>query len=304
MLKTLVSRSLGIIPKSIIHRVARRYVAGDTLDDAIGIVKKLNSEGSHATMDFLGEFVSDRAKALETTHMAKTMLEAIARNQLRCGISIKLTSLGLDIDDEFCYTNLRHILEKARACARFVRIDMENSPYTTRTLGLYYRLRNDGFKNTGIVLQAYMRRSETDLNELAIFLKDSHKKPSVRLCKGIYVEQKEIAFKDPDEIRSNYKKLLTALFKNSIHAAIATHDEELLMFACGYIKRHKIPKDAYEFQMLLGVRDSKRAELITQGHRVRVYVPFGGDWYGYSMRRLKENPEIAKHVVKAFLLGD
>ncbi|MGK5082637.1 proline dehydrogenase family protein [Bdellovibrionota bacterium FG-1] len=298
MLNQLIAKTLPMVPKAIVYKVARRYVAGNTLDDAMRVVTVLNGKGIQATVDFLGEFVSDRAMAEQATHMASQTLEAISGKNLGSGISLKLTSLGLDIDDEFCFSNLRGLVEQAGRCQRFVRMDMENTPYTTRTLNLYRRLRAEGLNNTGVVIQAYLRRSEADIQSLASL------NASVRLCKGIYREAPELSFQKPDEIRENYKRLLQLLFENGMHVAIATHDDPLIDFAQNYIAKHAVSKDRYEFQMLLGVRDSKRDELVSAGHKMRVYVPYGNDWYGYSLRRLRENPEIAGHILKAIVKGD
>ncbi len=297
MLNQVIAKSLPWIPKSVVHSVARRYIAGETLEDAVRVVRELNSMGAVATMDVLGEFVKDRGQAAESTEMAQKMFEAIHQNKLKSGVSVKLTSLGLDIDPEFCYLNLKAIVEKARQFGRFVRIDMENSPYTTRTLDLYRRLRQEGLENVGVVIQARMRRSEADVLALASLTAE------IRLCKGIYVEPKEIAFQGSDEIRENYKKLLVLFFEQKMHVGIATHDDPLMEFAKEYIKEKSIDRSRYEFQMLLGVRDAKRNELLKEGYKVRIYVPFGQDWYGYCLRRLKENPQIAGHVMRAFFTG-
>ncbi|MBI4924423.1 MAG: proline dehydrogenase family protein [Bdellovibrio sp.] len=291
MLNEMITGTLQLIPKSIVYRVARRYIAGETLSDAVREVKALNALGATATMDVLGEFVKTHAQAVAATNMALQMLDAIEEHKLTSGISVKLTSLGLDIDENFCYTNLRSIVKSASARERFVRIDMENSPYTSRTLELYKRLRKDGFENTGVVLQSRLRRSAADLMSLVEF------KAKVRICKGIYIEPPAIAYQSSEEIRENYKKLLIFLFEHKMHVAIATHDDSLVAFAKDWIS--SIDKSTYEFQMLLGVREALRDSLLKEGYKVRVYVPFGKDWYGYSMRRLKENPEIAAYVFKA-----
>lgn len=290
-----IARSLSLIPKPIVHAVANRYVAGNTLDHAVETVKSLNSKGIHGTIDFLGEFVSDRARATEATEMSAKILDSIRTHQLDAGLSVKLTSLGLDIDDDFCFSNVKSLVNQAKSIGRFVRLDMENSPYTTRTLQIYRRLRDEGHDSCGVVIQAYMRRSEEDLRALAAL------QPAVRLCKGIYRESSAIAFQGYEEVRENYKRLLVLLFELGMKPAIATHDDALLDFARDYISRNQIQSDRYEFQMLLGVREAKRDELVREGHPMRIYVPFGEDWYGYSIRRLKENPQIAGHIFRALL---
>lgn len=297
MLNALIAKLLPIVPKPIVKVVASRYIAGAAIEDAVRVVRGLNNNNTKATIDVLGEFVESREQSLEETEMSLLTLDAIRQHNLRSGLSIKPTSLGLGIDEEFCYKNVHRVIERAQEYGRFVRIDMENSPYTTKTLNLYRRLRADGLDNTGVVIQAYMRRSEEDIRSLIAL------NASVRLCKGIYIESEDIAFKGREEVQNNYKKLLVQLFDNGLYVGIATHDDVLINFAREYIAKHGIAKDRYEFQMLLGVRDEKRSELVREGHALRVYVPYGRDWYGYSVRRLKENPQMAGHVLKAIFTG-
>jgi proline dehydrogenase len=295
MLKQLLVKTLPYVPRAVVRTVASRYIAGETLADAVKTVKNLNSLGATATVDVLGEFVSSRDQVVREMDLARRLVDALGAENLRSGMSVKLTSLGLDIDEEFCYQNVRSLVERARAIGRFVRIDMENTPYTGKTLALYRRLREEGFDNTGVVIQAYLRRSEDDIEKLSLL------NASVRLCKGIYKESERDAFQGREEVQDNYKKLLDLLFDREMFAAIATHDDVLIDYALEQIARRGISKEKYEFQMLLGVREQKRNEIIRLGHPLRIYVPFGKDWYGYSLRRMKENPDIAKHVFKAVL---
>jgi proline dehydrogenase len=297
MFNQLIARSLPFVPKPIVRTVSNRYIAGETLPDAVRTVRSLNNLGATGTVDVLGEFVDSSAQASEETAMSLRVVDALAENSLRSGVSVKLTSLGLDIDDEFCFQNVRSVVERAKEKGRFVRLDMENSPYTTRTIDIYRRLHATGLDNTGVVIQAYMRRSEDDIRSLAPL------GTSVRLCKGIYIEDVSIAFRERSEVQENYKRLLTLLFEQGMYVGIATHDDVLLDFAQNEIVRRSVPPTSYEFQMLLGVREQKRDELIRAGHKMRIYVPFGHDWYGYSVRRLKENPEVAGHIVKAMFTG-
>lgn len=297
MFNALIAKLLPIVPKPIVRAVAGRYIAGSTVEQAVQTVRQLNAEGAKATIDVLGEFVESRSQSLEETEMSLLTLDAIHQHHLQSGLSIKPTSLGLGIDEDFCYDNVRRVLERAAQYERFVRIDMENSPFTTKTLHLYRRLRADGFDNTGVVIQAYMRRSEQDISSLAEL------NASVRLCKGIYIEPEAIAYKGRAEVQENYNRLLVQLFDNSMYVGIATHDDVLIDFAREYIAKNAIGHDRYEFQMLMGVREEKRRELVSQGHTVRVYVPYGSDWYGYSVRRLKENPQVAGHIFKAMFTG-
>ncbi len=293
MLNSLIVNALPLLPKSLVHIFAKKYIAGDNLDDAVVVTKNFSLIGGKTTIDVLGEFVTNKEKALHEKEMCSQVLDAISINNLPTYLSIKPTSLGLGLDVEFAHDNIAFLLEKAREFDIFVRIDMENSPYTTKTLDMYRRLRLEGYGNVGFVIQAYMRRSMADLKEMADL------KPSVRLCKGIYSESEEIAYKKPDEIRDNYKRLLAFMLESGFHPAIATHDEELIIDAVNQLKQHGKSKEDYEFQMLLGVREERRDSLLRGNHNVRIYVPFGKDWYGYSVRRLKENPQMAGHIFKS-----
>jgi proline dehydrogenase len=297
LFNSLVVATLPIIPKRIVKAVAQRYIAGDRLSDAVRVTQDLMRQGACSTIDVLGEFVSSRERATSETASQARVIDAIRDNGLDSYLSVKLTSLGLDIDREFAYGNLRSLVEKAKSLGLFVRMDMENTPYTDITLDFYRRLRNDGFDNVGVVIQAYLHRSEADIRSLLDYA------PSVRLCKGIYVEDASVAIKDTDGIRSNYHKLLTLLLSSKARTHIATHDEQLIVDAERQVKQLRPNGDSVEFQMLLGVREDRRDSLIKSGHRVRIYVPFGDDWYGYSTRRLKENPQVAGYVAKAVLTG-
>lgn len=287
---------MPIIPKSIIKAVAKRYIAGDELSDAVRVTKEIETEGGMTTIDALGEFVDSKERAIQEVSISSMILDAIHQNNLKTYLSIKPTSLGLGIDEEFGYKNIKQIIEKANDFGLFVRLDMENSPYTTKTLNLYRRLRADGFSNLGVVIQSYLFRSEEDVKSLIAY------KPSIRLCKGIYKESPSIAFQGKEEVRNNYKKLFDIIVSNGMYIGIATHDDPLIDYARNYIAKHNLSNDSYEFQMLLGVREEKRREIISQGHRMRVYVPFGKDWYGYSTRRLKENPKMAWQITKAIFI--
>lgn len=293
----LVVASLPYIPKRIVRTVARRYIAGPFLDDAVRVTEDLMRVGASSTIDVLGEFVTSRERALIEADTSNSVVEAIDTHELDSYLSVKLTSMGLDIDREFAYENLARIVRNAQERGVFVRMDMENTPYTDVTLDFYRRLRASGYDNIGVVIQAYLRRSENDVRALLEY------SPSVRLCKGIYVEEEQFAFKDPDMIRHNYRVLLRILMESGADVRIATHDEALLTDAELFIAERGIDPHDVEFQMLLGVRHDRRNDLIAKGYKMRIYVPFGEDWYGYSTRRLKENPQIATHVAKAVLTG-
>ncbi len=295
-LNQLIIKTMPLVPKSIIRMVSRRYIAGEELVDAVRVTRELMSIGGMSTIDVLGEFVTSKEMALHEKTMCSKVLDAISEYKLDSYLSVKPTSLGLGIDFDFGYSNIRELVEKAALSGLFVRLDMENSPYTDATFDVFRKLRSEGFNNVGIVIQAYLFRSEKDIKNLADL------KPSIRLCKGIYKESATIAFQDRESIRSNYKKLLSLIMDLGLYPAIATHDEVLINFALEEIARRGLGRDNYEFQMLLGVRETKRDQLLSSGHRLRVYVPFGKDWYGYSSRRLKENPDIAGYIFKAIFI--
>lgn len=293
MFQSLIAASLPFIPKSIVKAVASRYIAGSTLKDAVKTVQNLSMKGASSTIDVLGEFVTTKERALHEFQSSKVVLEAIHENSLPAYLSVKPTSLGLSIDQDFAYQNIQTLVETARKYGAFVRMDMENSPYTTQTIDMYRKLRHAGYDNCGIVVQAYLKRSEADILSLLDI------DPNIRLCKGIYRESPEIAFTDPEEIRLNYKKLVRLLLKHNSKTGIATHDDVLIDDAIQFIENESVGRDKYEFQMLLGVREERRDSLLKMGHNMRIYVPFGEDWYGYSTRRLKENPQVAGYVFKA-----
>lgn len=298
LIDAFVSRVLPLAPRFMVRMVARKYIAGETLDDALATVARLNSEGTMATVDVLGEFVRNTEVARAETKTSIRTLEEMQQRRLEGNLSVKLTSLGLEIDNEFCYQNIREVVARANELGLFVRTDMENSPYTDRTIAIQRRLREEFPNNIGIVLQAYLRRTESDVRALAA------EGANFRLCKGIYVEPESLAFKGREEIQQNFLTCLGIMFDHDCYVGIATHDDVLINGARRMIKERGVSRDRYEFQMLLGVRDTKRRELVAEGHRLRVYVPFGEDWYGYSIRRLKENPAVAGHVFKALFSGD
>ncbi len=297
MFNQLIIKTMPLVPKGIIHQVAKKYIAGDELSDAVRVTKELYEEsGAWTTVDVLGEFVTNKERAIHEMEESKKVLDAIHKNQIHTYLSIKPTSLGLGIDENFAFDNISSVIKKAAELNIFVRIDMENSPYTSKTLELYKKLRAEGLNNLGVVIQAYLFRSEDDIKSLLSY------KPSIRLCKGIYRELPEIAFQTKEDVRNNYKKLLRLILDNGLYVGIATHDDPLIDYAREMISQRKLNTEDYEFQMLLGVRDEKRKEILAEGHHLRVYVPFGKDWYGYSTRRLKENPNMAGMIFKAIFI--
>jgi len=284
---------LPLVPRRVVGYISRSYIAGETLDDGIARIRALGEEGSVASLDILGEEVT---RAEETEVFTRHYLEALDRissSGIASNISIKPTALGLNLDPALCEANLRRLLTRARETENFVRIDMEDAGTTTATLDLYRRLRVD-FDNVGVVLQAYLKRSMDDIEALKAL------KVNVRVCKGIYIESPEIAWIDRQRIRDSYMEMVEALLSSDCHVGIATHDRQLVERSFDLIDRLKPDRNRYEFQMLLGVGSALRREIIAAGHRMRVYVPFGANWYAYSTRRLKENPAIAGHVFRAF----
>jgi proline dehydrogenase len=294
ILNQLIVRIVQHLPKNIVGFFSRKYIAGESLEDGIRVVKQLNSKGIYATMDVLGEAVKNKEESLDAKNKAMEVLDAIEKHKLMANLSIKPTQMGLLIDEEFAYQQILELVKKAHEINNFVRIDMEDSSTTDITINLYKRIYQQ-YKNVGIVIQAYLKRSFDDvvvLNKLGT---------NYRLCKGIYVEPASIAIKDRQAIRENYLKILRQMFIDGNYVGIATHDKYLIDEAYKMIKEMNIPKDKFEFQMLLGVREDLRDKINNDGYKIRVYVPFGKDWYAYSVRRLKENPSIAGHIVKSFL---
>ncbi|HSQ76558.1 MAG TPA: proline dehydrogenase family protein [Bacteroidota bacterium] len=292
LLNKLVVAAVPLVPRRIIRYFAGRYIAGETLSMAVDCVRGLNREGVCATMDVLGEDISTRAEAVAARDECITVLHTIAKEHLDSNLSIKLTSLGLKIDKMFCIENVRGILTVAAGYNTFVRVDMEDSTCTSDTIDVFRAVHRE-FPNTGIVVQAYLFRTEEDVRSLA------QDRVNFRLCKGIYKERAEIAFQGRGEVQENFMKLLGIMIDAGCYVGIATHDSVLVDGAYDLLARKNLRKDQYEFQMLLGVRPELRKKLVRDGHKVRSYVPYGEHWYGYSTRRFKENPEIAGYIFKA-----
>jgi proline dehydrogenase len=291
MLDKAIAESVSVIPRPMVRRISRRYIAGDTLDEAVETVRDLNRQSCVATIDVLGESTESKADAAATLRDYKKVIDALDKHDLNSGISVKLTGLGLTLDEELCRANLEEIVVHAGEKGRFVRVDMEDSPYTSVTLDMVMDV-HERHENIGAVIQAYMRRSLEDVGRL------TGAGVSVRLCKGIYDEPRRIAYKDFDTVRENYRLLLEELLRDGSYVGIATHDEFLVWHALRLIHQLDVPKSRYEFQMLLGVDEELRRILVGARHKLRVYVPFGEDWYEYSSRRLKENPKIAGYVAR------
>ena len=290
LLDRAIVRLLPAVPRSVVRRVSSRYIAGPRLEDAVATVRALNAAGQMATVDVLGEEVTDEAEAAAFVDAYGRALDAVDREGLDANVSVKPTALGLGLDLELCYANFETVVDHAARLGSFVRIDMEDSSTTEATLALYWRLRQAGRDNVGVVLQSRLRRTLGDVRQLAPL------RPNVRLCKGIYVEPPALAFQDADEVRDSFVESLRLLLDQGCYVGIATHDEALLRAGLRLVGEHGLAPGGYEFQMLLGVREDRARDLVAAGHRLRVYVPFGEQWYEYSIRRLQENPRVARYV--------
>ena len=282
------------------RRMASRFVAGETIDEAIPAVRALNARGITASLDLLGESVHHGEEARSTARAYLEILDRIKAEKLDANVSLKLTAMGLDISEDLCVANVQMVLERARDYDSFVRLDMESSAYTERTLHMFeHRLYPSYPKNVGIVLQSYLRRTVADV-ELANRLGCR-----VRICKGAYQEPASVAFPDKRDVDQSYVRCMHALMTDGNYPGLATHDERIIAEAKRFASERKIPADRYEFQMLYGVRRDLQERLVRDGYRMRVYVPFGTQWYPYLMRRLAERPAnvafMTGNVVKEML---
>ena len=290
---TLLVKTVELMPEKVAWFFSKNYIAGKTLNSAIKVVKNLNSKDMLATIDLLGESIETKEEAIYAKEQAMEVLDAIVEHKLNANVSIKPTQFGLAIDEDFAYEQILELVKRASEINNFIRIDMEDSPYTDTTLKVYKRIFND-YTNVGVVLQAYMKRTYSDAVTLNVM------GTNYRLCKGIYIEPEAIAYKAKKAIRDNFMKALEEILKNGNYVGIATHDKYLIDESYKLIKELNISKDKFEFQMLLGVREDLRNKINNDGFKIRIYVPFGKDWYAYSLRRLQENPELTGHIVKEF----
>ncbi len=291
---TLLDRALvqvlPAVPRPVVRRLSSRYIAGPALGDAVRVVRELNARGRTATIDVLGEEVTTREETRQLVAEYRRVFDAIRAEGLDSNVSVKPTGLGLKIDRDLCRENIAEIVRRAAEQGSFVRIDMEDATTTSDTLVVYRELRAEGLDRVGVVLQARLRRTLDDVAALAELA------PSVRLCKGIYLEPAEVAFEEFDEIRASFVAALRALLDSGAYVAVATHDDWLVNRALELLAEHGLGPGEYEFQMLLGVREELGDRLVRDGHRLRIYFPYGRRWYEYSMRRLQENPRIATYI--------
>lgn len=291
-----ISLTLPAVPKPIVRHFSKRYIAGASVDEAFAVVRDLAGCGAMATIDILGEFITRPDEAQKNTEDYLNLLQRIHDDRLeQTNVSVKLSALGLLLDPGLCLENMRRILGLAHGLENFVRIDMEDAECTDETIGVYRALGEEFPRHVGLVLQSRLRRTLDDVEALAA------SPANYRLCKGIYLEPRKIAYTDAELIRRNFVLVLDRMFEMGAYVGIATHDERLAWEALRLIRKHGLSRDRYEFQMLLGVDEELRRILIDGGHRLRVYVPFGEHWYPYSVRRLRENPQIAGHAFRAML---
>ncbi len=294
----MIAAMLPYFPKKLIWIFSKRYIAGENVNDAIKASKELNKEGIKVTLDILGEFIKNLDEAEKNKVEYLELIDTIEKEKIDGNYSLKPTMFGLLLDKDVCYNHIREIVAKAASYGNFIRVDMEDSPCTDLEIELYRKLKAEFPKNVGLVVQAYLKRTLSDLENLM----DIHSKEiplNYRLCKGIYVEPAAIAYKKYEEINQHFLEDLEFMMKNGVYPGIATHDKPLIEGAYKLIEKYNVPKEMYEFQMLYGVTPELRKSIVTKGHTMRAYVPFGKQWFGYSTRRLKENPKMASHIIKA-----
>jgi proline dehydrogenase len=298
MFNKFIAAILPWFPKKFIWIFSKSYISGETIEDAMCVSKDLNSKNIKVTLDVLGEFIKTPDEAELNKKEYLNLIDISCKNGIDGNFSLKPTSFGLLIDKNICFNHIHEIVAKAASYNGFIRIDMEDSPCTDVEIELFRKLKTEFPGNVGLVVQAYLKRTLKDLEEMLV-LNSSDIPLSYRLCKGIYVEPEAIAYKKYEEINQHYLEDLEFMFRNKIHAGIATHDKPLVEGAYKLIKKYNVPKNMYEFQMLYGVTPKLRESIVNKGHTMRVYVPFGKQWFGYSTRRLKENPKMASHIIKA-----
>ena len=298
MFNKMIAGILPYMPKKLVWMFSREYIAGETIEEAIVNAKKLNREGILTTIDVLGEFITTLEEAEENKKEYLDVIDAAEKAGVEGNYSLKPTFFGLLIDKEVAYGHIREIVTKAASYGNFIRIDMEDSPCTDMEVDMYRRLKQEFPGSVGLVVQSYLRRTHADIENLEDL--NSEEFPvNLRICKGIYVEPEEIAFKKYEEVNSHFLDDVELMFRKKMYPAIATHDIPLVEGAFKLIEQYNVPRDKYEFQMLYGVTPGLRKSILEKGHRIRVYVPFGKQWFGYSTRRLKENPKMAGVIIKA-----
>jgi proline dehydrogenase len=301
MINKLIAATLPYFPKKFIWLFSKSYISGESIEDAMRVSKEFNAKGIRVTLDVLGEFITTLEEAETNKKEYLNLIEVSVKNRLNGNFSVKPTSFGLLIDKEVCYKHIREVVAKAASYNNFIRIDMEDSPCTDLEIELFRRLQPEFPDSVGLVVQAYLKRTYNDLQNLMDLHTPEHPL-SYRLCKGIYIEPAEISYKKYEEINQHFLEDLEFMLKNGIKVGIATHDKPLIEGSYMLIEKYRAPKDMYEFQMLYGVTPGLRDSIVKAGHHMRIYVPFGEKWFGYSTRRLKENPKMANHIIKAIFV--
>lgn len=298
MFNKFIAAILPYFPKSFVWLFSKRYIAGKTIEDAIRESRKLNDEGIMVTIDLLGEFITDLNQAEENKKEYLHIINTFEKENLDGNYSLKPTMFGLLLDEEICYKNIREVVKLAAEYGNFVRVDMEDSQCVDKEIRLFRRLKTEFPENVGLVFQAYLKRTLSDIKTLEGL--HSAKTPiNYRLCKGIYVEPAQIAYKKYATINEHFLQDIEYMFSKKMYAAIATHDKPIIEGAYELIEKYNVPRNLYEFQMLYGVTPELRQSIVEKGHRMRIYVPYGSQWFAYSTRRLKENPKMASLIIKA-----
>jgi proline dehydrogenase len=298
MFNKLIAALLPYMPKSLVWIFSKRYIAGKSIEEAIKSSKELNAKGMMVTVDLLGEFITKLDQAEVNKSIYLNIIDTVEKNDVNGNYSLKPTMFGLLIDTEVCYNHIREIVAKAASYNNFIRVDMEDSQCVNLELNLFRRLKEEFPKNVGLVFQAYLKRTLDDVKDLQN-LNENDNPINYRLCKGIYVEPAEIAYKKYEKINEHFLADLEYMFQNKIYPGIATHDISLVEGAYKLIEKYNVPKNMYEFQMLYGVTPELRQSILDKGHPMRIYVPYGEQWFAYSTRRLKENPKMAWMIIKA-----
>ena len=301
MLNKLIANILPHMPKKLVWVFSKRYIAGETIEEGLLASKLLNEKSMEVTIDLLGEFIKTLEEAKENRDKYFEIINQFTSEKVIGNFSLKPTMFGLLIDKDICYKYIRDIVALASEKKSFIRIDMEDSDCVDMEIEIFKKLRAEFPKSVGLVLQAYLRRTMKDLEDLNSLNSESHP-INFRLCKGIYIESEKIAFKDYQQVRDNFLKDLEYMLKNKMYAAIATHDKYLVDKSVQLLEKYKIPSNMFEFQMLYGVTPELRQSIVSGGHKMRVYVPFGKQWFKYSTRRLKENPKMASEIIKALFV--
>ena len=301
MLNKIIVDLVKIMPENLVWIFSKRYIAGKTLEDAERVTKQLNAQRVYTTIDVLGEYIKHTDEALEYKEGYLMTIDSVKANGLQATLSLKPSMFGLLIDHDFCYNNIRDVLIKARKTGVSICLDMEDSSCTDIEIELFEKFYQEFPETVSFVLQAYLRRTLDDLKRLHKINKKENP-INIRICKGIYVEPEDIAYQKKNEVNKNYIDCLTYMIQNDFFCSIATHDKHLVKTAMELIETHKLSSERYEFQMLYGVRPELRKRIVEKGHHMRVYVPYGTHWFGYSTRRLQENPRMVTHIMKALLV--